>query len=147
VAGASEGPSELEAELGEVAGIEIVLCGVELTVDTVVIHLRARQSAVTEALDAAHRTALLAWEHELGAAERRGERPPDPPAQPGSVLNAIALRLQDDAKTSYRWLGSQAGGTGSEWDAIWRFGPQPPPEATRLSVTIDGTTAGYSLQL
>jgi hypothetical protein len=147
VAGASEGPSELEAELGEVAGIEIVLRRVELTADTVVIHLRARQGALTAALDAAHRTAMEAWEHEMLAARSRGERPPDPPAQPGAVLNAIALRLRDDAKTSYRRLGSQAAGTGTEWDAIWRFGPQPPPGATRLSVTIDGTTAGYSLQL
>jgi hypothetical protein len=147
VAGASEGPSDLEAELGEVAGIEIVLCRVQFTGDSVAIHLRGRQSAVTDALDAAYRIAFAAWEHEALAAKRRGERPPDPPAQPGEVLSAIALRLRDDARTSYRLLGSQAAGTGTEWDAIWRFGPQPPPGATRLSVTIDGTTAGYSLLL
>jgi hypothetical protein len=147
VAGASEEPSDLEADLGEVAGVEIVLCRVQLTADAVVLHLRGRRSAVTDALDTAYRIAFAAWEPEALAAARRGERPPDPPPQPGTVLSTIALRLHDDARTSYRILGSQAAGTGTEWDAIWRFGPQPPPEATRLSVTIDGTTAGYSLQL
>jgi hypothetical protein len=45
--------------------------------------------------------------------------------------------LRDDVDTTYRWQSSQAGGTGTEWDAVWRFAPRAPPEARELTVAID----------
>lgn len=148
MAGARDGQPDLQVHLGEVDGIEIVLRGVEFTADGVVVHLFARQDALTHELDAAYRTAFEAWAKEAIAARRRGERPPDAPAQPGAMLNEISLRLQDDAGTSYWWRSSQAAGTGTEWDAVWRFEPEPPPEATQLSVALDAASGSvYSLLL
>jgi hypothetical protein len=145
VEGRRDRRSDLQADLGEADGIEIVLRAVELTPGGVDVHLYARRSALTDALDEAYRIAFEAWETPAIAAARRGEPPPDPPTQPGTMLNAIDLRLHDDADTSYRRLGSQAAGTGTEWDAVWRFGPRPPRGATRLTVSIPGAPGdGYA---
>ena len=70
-------------------------------------------------------------------AKTRGERPPDPPEQPGAMLGELGLRLSDDVETCYRRRRAQAAGTGTEWEAIWWFTPAPPPSARRLHIAID----------
>lgn len=133
--------------LGEIEGIAIVLRAVDVSADGVVVHLGARRNARTDELDCAFETAVEAWELVAVAARHRGQRPPTAPAQPGAMLGDVPLCLHDDAGTDYRWLGGQAAGTGTEWDALRRFGPAPPPQATRLSVSIDGSVGGHSLRL
>jgi hypothetical protein len=147
VAGARGEYRDLQADLGEVEGIEIVLSAVEIAADGVVVSLRARQNARTDELDAVYQAALGEWEPMAVAAGHRGERPLAPPAQPGALLNAIALGLKDDLGTPYRRRSSQAAGTGTEWDAVWRFDPTPPTRATRLVVAIDGASGAYRLLL
>jgi hypothetical protein len=147
MAAARDGWSDLDADLGEIDGIAVILDAVGFADGAIVVHLRARRSMRRDELDAGFQAAFANWEQVASAARERGERPPDPPPQPGALLNAIALRLHDDAGTSYRWLGSQAAGTGTEWDAIRRFGPQPPAEATRLTLTLGDATGGYSLSI
>ena len=147
VAGARDEYRDLQAELGEVDGIEIVLSAVQLDTDGVVVHLHAPRNARRDALDARHEAAVEDWEPVAAAAGRRGDRPPNPPAQPGALLNTIALCLQDDVGTRYRRRGSQAAGTGTEWDAVWRFDPAPPARATQLTVAIDGASGACRLPL
>jgi hypothetical protein len=137
-----------EHVLGTVEGIEIVLRELRCTEDGVTVDLYGRANTITEQLDAAYRAAWEEWEPVVIDAKKRGVRPPDPPAQPGARLNAIRMWLTDDVGTAYRWHGSQAAGTGTEWDALRRFAPAPPPQATSLTVAIDSADARpYSMQL
>ncbi len=103
----------------------------------VVVHVDARRNAHTDALDAGFMAAIAEWAAVASELRSRGERPPNPPAQPGELLATMTLSLTDDVGTTYRWNGSQAAGTGTEWNAIWRFVPAPPPDATQLWVAID----------
>jgi hypothetical protein len=128
---------DLAVVLGSVDGIEVVLRGVQCTSDGVVIHLYGRPSERRDQLDADYRAAFEEWARVGVAAKERGERPPTPPPQPGERLNGLGLILRDDVDTTYRWQSRQAGGTGTEWDAVWRFAPEPPPEARDLTVAID----------
>jgi hypothetical protein len=137
-----------EHVLGTVEGIEIVLRELRCTEEGVTVDLSGRANATTEQLDAAYRAAWDEWEPVAIDAGKRGVRPPDPPTQPGVRLNAIPMTLSDDAGTAYRWRGSQAAGTGTEWDALRRFVPSPPPQATSLTVAIDSADARpYSMPL
>jgi hypothetical protein len=137
-----------EHVLGTVDGIEIVLRALRCTDERVTVDVYGRANALTEELDAAYRAAWDEWEPVAIDAKRRGVRPPDPPTQPGTRLNDIRMWVSDDAGTAYRWQGSQAAGTGTEWDALRRFAPAPPPEATSLTVAIDSADARpYSMPL
>lgn len=131
-----DGQENLDADLGVIDGVVIVLCRVEIDAE-VAVCIAARPNARTATRDAAHRAAFESWAAEALTFNSRCERPPNPPAQPGEILTAIALSITDDVGTSYRSRSRQAAGTGTEWDAIWRFGPVPPPAATRLWVAID----------
>jgi hypothetical protein len=123
--------SDLGVVLGSVDGIEVVLRGVQCGSDGVVIHLYGRPSKRTDRLDAEYRVAFEEWAGLAVAAKERDERPPAPPPQPGELLNGLALTLRDDVDTTYRWHSTQAAGSGTEWDAVWRFAPGPPPESRR----------------
>jgi hypothetical protein len=129
--------SDVAVLLGSVDGIQVVLRGVQRTSDGVVVQLYGRPSERTDRLDADYRAAFEEWARLAVAAKERGERPPAPPPQPGELLNGIGLTLRDDVNTPYRRHSRQAGGSGTEWDAVWRFAPGPPPEATDLTVAID----------
>ena len=129
--------SDLGVVLGSVDGIEVVLRGVQCGSDGVVIHLYGRPSERTDRLDAEYRVAFEEWAGLAVAAKERGERPPPPPPQPGELLNGLGLTVRDDVDTTYRWHSTQAAGSGTEWDAVWRFAPGPPPEARDLTVAID----------
>jgi hypothetical protein len=87
------------ADLGAADGIEIVLDAVECKADRVTVRFHGRASALTERLDASYRAAFAAWEPLAIAAKQRGERAPDPPRQPGEMLNDVALIVSDDAGT------------------------------------------------
>jgi hypothetical protein len=140
--------SDVSVALGSVDGIEVVLRGVQCTSDGVVIHLYGRPSERTDRLDADYRAAFEGWARLAVAAKKRGERAPDPPPQPGELLNGLELTLRDDVNTTYRWQSTQAGGSGTEWDAVWRFTPRPPPEARDLTVAIDSADSRpYSRRL
>jgi hypothetical protein len=128
--------SDLGAALGSVDGIEVVLRDIQCSSEGVVIRLYGRPSELTHRLDADHRAAFEEWAGLAVAAQERGERPPDPPPQPGELLSRLGLTLRDDVDTTYRWYSTQAAGSGTEWDAAWRFAPGPPPGARELTVAI-----------
>jgi hypothetical protein len=141
-------PDHQEHVLGTVDGIEIVLRALRCTDEGVTVELYGRANALTEQLDATFQAAWDEWEPVAIDAKRRGVRAPDPPTQPGTRLSDIPMTLSDDAGTAYEWRGSQAAGTGTEWDALRHFAPPPPPEATLLTVAIDGADARpYSMSL
>jgi hypothetical protein len=129
------------AELGVVDGMTLVLLSVELWSSGVFVHLAILRSAATDELDAAHERAFEAW-----AAGPRDEAPPD---MPGVRLGHLALTVADDTGTSYRPTHRAAGGSGTEWRSQWKFEPGPPPEATRLTITVgaDGREQAHELTL
>jgi hypothetical protein len=130
--------SDLGVALGRFDGIEVVLRDVQCSFDGVVIRLYGRPSELTDRLDADYRAAFEEWAGLAIAAKQRGERPPDPPPQPGELLSRLGLTLRDDVDTTYRWHSTQAAGSGTEWDAVWRFAPGPPPGARELTVALGG---------
>jgi hypothetical protein len=97
--------------------------------------------------DVEMRARLARWEVELGEWQRRvladGQPPHDSPAQPAEIVQRLRL-LTDDATTSYRYAGSEAGGTGSERHAAIRFSPRVPDAASTLTLT-DGESS-FSFQ-
>jgi hypothetical protein len=134
--------------LGTVDGIEIVLRALRCTDEGVTVDLYGRANPTTEQLDAAYRAAWDEWEPVAIDAKKRGVSAPDPPTQPGTRLNAVRMWVSDDVGTAYQWHGSQAAGTGTEWDALRHFAPAPPPEATLLTIAIDTADARpYSMAL
>ncbi len=126
-----------EAVLGEVDGICVVFGALLATSTGVVIYLYAPRNEVTDALDASYETAFQDWASQADPAMRQGERHADPPQQPPTVLMNIPLVLSDDVRTPYRCSQKAAGGTGTEWEATWRFQPAIAKRATRLTVAIE----------
>jgi hypothetical protein len=129
-----------EAVLGEVKGVTVVLGALLSTRTGVVIYLYGLPNESTRAWDAEYDAALQEWISDLQAARERGESSPprDPPTQPGTILtHGMRLKLTDDLGTRYECAGYGAGGTGTEWEATWRFKPGIREEASTVTVTFD----------
>lgn len=139
-----------DAVLGEVGGVPVVLEAVVLRASGVLIFLAARRNLVTAELDANYRSAFEAWAENARLVRERGGDPPHPPDQPGAMLAKLGLVVRDDIGTSYRWAGTSSAGTGTEWEATWRFQPAVPRQARLLTILIndaDGRTYAESLPL
>jgi hypothetical protein len=133
------------ADLVDIDGIMVIVRCVEIA-DTVTVRLTARRNHATDALDAEYLAA--AWAETAIEHRRRGADPPVPPRQPGQPLAELNLTIADDAGTPYRCLGKEAGGTGTEWDATWRFAPSPPQDAREIRVVAsDGDSTERALAL
>jgi hypothetical protein len=124
--------------LGRFEGIPVVFVTAELWTERVFIRLCAAQNERTRNLDEHWARDFERFTHEVRAATERGaaERP-EPPEQPGEVLNRVPLVVDDDLGTAYRWTGSSAAGTGSEWRGEWIFEPGVPVAAKVLTVRLD----------
>jgi hypothetical protein len=131
-------------EVGCVDGVALVLDSVELIEGCPVVKLAGVRNARTRALDAEHDRALEAWAQQVRRAARDGEPTPAPPAQPGELLRAVAVSVQDDAGTTYTLRGTAFGGTGTEWDGVWRFHPTVPAHAKQLVIRLEAPDAEAS---
>ena len=133
-------------DLAEIDGVPIVVEGVELG-EKVIVRLAARRNDRTDALDAVFDAALEAWAKVAVEHTSKGERPPRPPVQPGVVVfGELGVGLADDVGTAYRRVGGQVAGTGTEWDAIWRFEPAPPSAARKLRIAAtNGSFCEFAL--
>lgn len=89
-------------------------------------------------MDALHAAEHEAWLSEWEAARARGETEPPshPPPWPSTrvLTEDLRLQLRDDVTTKYAWAGHQSGGTGTEWQATWRFKPGIPEGASSVTV-------------
>jgi hypothetical protein len=138
-----------EPEFGDLIvldGVAVFVRAVEIG-EQIAVRLCARRNARTDALDAAYDAAFEAWASVAVDSKAKGLRPPDPPRQPGAVLGELSVQIFDDVDTAYRWVGTEAAGTGTEWDAAWRFEPLPPPLARLLRVVAGDEQPGCAVQL
>jgi len=115
----------------------VVLEAVVVRQSGVLVFLAGRRNDITDKLDAAWHAAFEDWAKQRRSARERGDQPPPPPEQPGVILKDLQLVIRDDAGTAYQWAGTSFGGTGSEWEAWWRFHPSVPCAAHTLTVAID----------
>lgn len=127
-----------EVEIAEIDGITVVL-GALLAIRTgVVLYCYALENDRTRALDSIHAAEYEAWGSEWEAARARGETEPPshPPPWPGTrvLTEDLRLQLRDDVRTEYAWAGDQSGGTGTAWQATWRFKPGIPGSARSATV-------------
>ncbi len=120
-----------EAPLLEVDGVPVLLSALVSTPTSVVIHLYAAPNEVTDALEAAHASALAAWSSQGG---RKLGWAPDPPDL--SLFREIDLLLTDDVGTPYRQVGRQWTAT-ARWETVRRFRPALPKQASSVTVAID----------
>jgi hypothetical protein len=127
------------AELAFVDGMTLVLLSVELWSGGVFLHLAVLRNAATDELDAAHERAFDGW--------TAGRRDQAPPPMPGTRLGDLALTVADDTGTSYQPSHRAAGGSGTEWRSEWKFEPGAPPEATRLTITLESPGNARPLEL
>ena len=125
--------------LADVDGVTIVIRAVEIWTSKLLLRIGALQSAFTDRLDAEHKAEMPAWlatRHDKDHTDRRRV-----PRQPGERLNDLPLGISDDVGTHYRSFNRSAGGSGTEWLAQWRFEPGVPPEATTLTIALEGDPA------
>ncbi len=128
-----------DAVIGKIDGIAIVIEAAVLGRSGVLVALTAKRSATTGELQAGWQQEFAQWIDDSRAAREDGNEPPAPPPERGVALyRNVALVLCDDVDTPYRWVGTSMGGSGSEWEALWRFKPAVPAAARTLTVAIDG---------
>jgi hypothetical protein len=142
--------SSPDDELGEVEGVTLVWDSVEVRDGVPVIRLSGVRSALTDRLDAEFHEAMEAWGDVVREAVRRGERPSEPPPQPGERLELVEVSVTDDVGTQYVVQSRAVAGSGTEWEGEWRFGPAVPREATQLTVRVrlpDGSEQERALPL
>jgi hypothetical protein len=116
------------ARIAEVDGLELMLLSVEMWTASVIIHLAATETPLTDRLTAEQKAELERW--------ARDPHRTDLPEMPGALLGRLELTVADDVGTRYQPSSSHAGGNGTEWRALWRFEPGVPEAATRLTVAI-----------
>jgi hypothetical protein len=119
--------NRLVAVHGPAAAIgDTLFISVELWTGGVIVHLARVRNEETDRLTAEHEAAIAAW--------RKGDEFPEAP----DAGFGRDLALADDVGTRYQTRGGQAGGTGTEWRAMWQFAPGVPDSATRLTVSRGG---------
>jgi hypothetical protein len=123
--------------LAEVDGLELMLLSVELWTKSVFVHLAATETALTDRLTAEQKAELDRWAQDPTRS--------DLPEVPGAMLGRMSLTVADDAGTDYRPSSSQAGGTGTEWRAMWQFEPGVPDSASRLTIAIEDESVDVAL--
>lgn len=128
-----------EVVLGDVKGVTVVLGALLSTSAGVVIYFYGLQDEITAAYDAEHAVVWQEWLSELEAAKSRVDTTsPRPPTEPGTLLmNDMRVRVIDDVGTDYKWVGTSAGGTGTEWDASWKFKPGIAGGARSATIAFD----------
>lgn len=70
--------------------------------------------------------------------EAAGHPPPMPAV---SVFERIRVQISDELGTEYKQVDGQVAGTGTEWDAIWTYQPEPPEEALELTMQFTSEDA------
>ena len=115
--------------VGLIGGVEAQLVGV--TVDNFVhVLLTTAPGVERDRLDAEHADAFGRW-----AATARETRE-DAPEQPGTRLMQVRVTVTDDVGGDYDFATGQAGGSGSEWQAMQSFRPRPPVGVRELRLTL-----------
>lgn len=127
---------EPAVDLGSVAGVKVVLVGVETDDARLTFHLKGLPSEVTRRRDSDYASVFATWRETrlAGGANAAGRRP----AQPGEVLAKLPLAVSDAHGTDYRRRSSAAGGTGTEWSAKVSFEPAPPVDLDHIQLTVGG---------
>jgi hypothetical protein len=124
--------------LGLFEGIPVMFVTAEVWTHALFIRLCAAQNERTQALDMEYEREFEQFTRELRAARTPGDAVrPDPPEQPGAVLNRIPLVVTDDVGTAYRSNGRSAAGTGTAWRGEWCLEPGVPADARLLTVRLD----------
>lgn len=135
-------PARARRGLVDADGITVILTVVEVWTRRVVVHLGGLSSPKGDDLDDEFKAAFARWA-ELTKAERAaGREPTPPPRQPATRLMSLPMSLSDDVGTDDRSNGRSAAGSDTEWESRWTFNPGVPEEATRLTVTVEGTDSG-----
>jgi hypothetical protein len=116
------------AELGDAA---VHLLTVETWSDRVTVRLViAATEAVLERMGT-REIELADWMRRRNA----GHDGP-PPKNPGEeLIDALTVEATDELGTAYCWVGSSAGGSGTELLAEWYFTPAPPTSSVTVTVT------------
>jgi hypothetical protein len=114
--------------LAEVEGLELMLLSVELWTQSVFVHLAATETPLTDRLSAEQTAELERWALDPTRT--------DMPEVPGAALSRLELTLTDDAGTRYWPASSSAGGSGTEWRAMYQLEPRVPAGASRLTIAI-----------
>lgn len=127
------------APLADVEGITVILTTVELWTSATFVRLAGLRNAHTDELDARFKEDMEGWVPYARANQVSGSSGRRPPPQPGEILMRLPLTLCDDTGTTYAAPSRSAGGSGTEWRAEWRFEPGVPRQATRLTVTVEGS--------
>jgi hypothetical protein len=133
-----------ERSLGEINEVTVVLTRVELWASRLILRLEARQSALTDALDATFDTEWKAWERtwveDRATAEADDLPPPEWPSVPR--LSELPLSVADDVGTRYHAIGMSTGGSEHRWRSEWRLEPEVPLSAAVLRIALeDGAPA------
>lgn len=131
--------ARLPRDLGDVNGVTVALQEVQIECNAgIVMRLGVRPSTRTRALDAIYHDEVARWMRLARVAKARGHEPPEPPTPPGLILEALSLRVTDDAGTQYRQMWARAAGTGTEWEAVRMYAPLPPSTAGQLTIVVEG---------
>ncbi|WP_298459021.1 hypothetical protein [uncultured Cellulomonas sp.] len=124
--------------IATVAGVHVVLRGVDVLPDGLQIRWDGVPGEATERMDQDWQTAMGAWTERV---EEHGADAAGPaPAMPGNLLARVQAHLVDDVGTTYTARTGRAAGTGTAWESAWRFTPVPPAGASslRLELAVDG---------
>lgn len=126
-------PFERPYVVGEVDGVRAQLVQVAVA-NHVEVALDAEQGPARQAALANYVACFEEW-------AQRGDREGWPPRCPAERFAVLRPHVSDDIGTPYRFASGQAGGTGTEWEATWRFLPAPPVEARLLTLRFSSPGA------
>lgn len=121
---------ERPVHIGVVDGVAAELVGVDVD-NFVHVLVTAAPSEERERLTRAHTDATGQW-----AAATKDDRG-DFPTEPAERLLRVTVRLHDSQGTAYLLDRAHCGGTGTEWDAGWRFHPRPPQMVSELELVLE----------
>jgi hypothetical protein len=111
--------------VGDVDGAQVVLVQVSVA-NHIEVMFDAQGGPARQAVLADYRDRFEQW------AARPDQRNVSPPDFPGERISVLRPQVSDDLGTTYRAVSGQAGGSGTEWEATWRYLPIPPSDARLL---------------
>lgn len=121
------------AALGVVEGVSVFVVSVELWPGQLAVRVAARQSEVTERLDAADAEQMASWT-QLARLARMDQRPL-PQSPDARLLGRAVPRVKDDQGATYELRSGQVGGSTTRWRAEWLYSPEPQAGTAALIVS------------